>query len=180
MNTIECIKTRRSIREYNGQPVDRKLIEQAIEAAAFSPSWKNTQVTRYIVIDDAALKDRIADECCSSNHNGGIIKQAPVLVVTTMIKARSGYERDGSFSTPKGDGWQMFDCGIATQSFCLAAHELGLSTLIMGIYDTDKITEILQIPETQEVAALISVGYTDLTDVAAPKRKTLEDLITYK
>lgn len=179
MNTLECIKTRRSIREYNGKPVDRKLIEQAIEAASFSPSWKNTQVTRYIVIDDEATKNKIADECCSSNHNGGIIKQAPVLVVTTMIKARSGYERDGSFSTPKGSGWQMFDCGIATQSFCLAAHELGLSTLIMGIYDTDKITEILQIPETQEVAALISVGFTDLTGVEAPKRKTLEDLITY-
>ena len=59
MNTLECIKTRRSIREYNAKPVDRQLIEQAIDAASFSPSWKNTQVTRYIVIDDEAVKAKI-------------------------------------------------------------------------------------------------------------------------
>jgi butyrate kinase len=41
------------------------------------------------------------------------------------VAKRSGYERDGSFSTSKGEGWEMFDAGIATQTFCLAAHEKG-------------------------------------------------------
>ena len=178
MNTIECIKTRRSIRSYTPDKVDRELLKEVVEAASYAPSWKNTQVTRYIIIDDEALKNKIAKECCSATHNGGIIMQAPVLVVTTMMRNRSGYERDGSYSTPKKKGWQMYDCGIAGQTFCLAAHEKGLSTLIMGIYDEEKITEILKIPEEQEVCALIAVGYANESpDV--PKKKTVEDLIKF-
>lgn len=179
MNTIECIKTRRSVRSYNGKKVDRALLKEIVEAASFAPSWKNTQVTRYIIIDDEALKNRIASECCSGFHNEDIIKSAPVLVVTTMIRERSGYERDGSFSTPKKKGWQMYDCGIAGQTFCLAAHEKGLSTLIMGIFDEDKATSILEIPENQEICALIAVGYTDELP-AAPKRKSADELITFR
>lgn len=178
MNTIECIKTRRSIRSYKNEPVSRELLTSIVEAASLAPSWKNTQVTRYYIVDDPAMKEKIADECCSSNHNGGIIKQAPVLVVTAMVKARSGYERDGSYSTLKEKGWQMYDAGVAGQTFCLAAHEAGLGTLIMGIYDEIKITEILNIPDNLEVCALIAVGYADEAP-AAPKRKTTEELITF-
>ena len=180
MNTMDCIKTRRSIREFTDQPVSRTLLEQVIATAAYAPSWKNTQVTRYIVVEDEALKNRIADECCSTNHNGGIIRQAPVLVAATMVRNRSGYERDGSFSTPKETGWQMFDCGIATQTFCLAAHELGLSTLIMGIFDIDRTSQLLDVPEDQEIAALISVGYAANSEIAAPKRKSVEELVSYR
>ena len=52
MNTLDCIKTRRSVRKYADKPVPHELIEQAIAAAAYAPSWKNTQVTRYYVVDD--------------------------------------------------------------------------------------------------------------------------------
>ena len=49
-----------------------------------------------------------------------------MVIAVTIIKGRSGYERDGSFSTPKGDRWQMYDAGVAGEAFCLAAHEQGL------------------------------------------------------
>lgn len=179
MNTIDCIKTRRSIRHFSDRGVDRALIEKAVAAAAYAPSWKNTQVTRYIVVDNKELKDKIAVECCSANHNGGIIQEAPVLVAATMVEKRSGYERDGSFSTPKEKGWQMFDCGIATQTFALACHEYGVDTLIMGIFDIEKATELFQVPEGQEIAALIAVGYRADEEVAVPPKKSVEQLLTY-
>ena len=72
----------------------------------------------------------------------------------------------------------MFDVGIACQTFCLAAHEAGLGTVIMGIWDEDGITELLNIPEDQELAALIAIGYPDI-DPPAPKRKSVEELLTF-
>lgn len=33
----------------------------------------------------------------------------------------------------------MFDAGIATQTLCLAAHSKGLGTVILGIYDEEKL-----------------------------------------
>ena len=100
-------------------------------------------------------------------------------MAVTFIKNRCGYERDGSYSTKKEDRWQMFDVGIACQTFCLAAHEKGLGTVILGIWDEDGITELLDIPENQELAALIAIGYP-VDSPAAPKRKSVEDLLTYR
>lgn len=44
METIRCIKERRSIRNFTDQKIDRKVIEEIVEAAAFAPSWKNSQI----------------------------------------------------------------------------------------------------------------------------------------
>ena len=62
---------------------------------------------------------------------------------------------------------------------CLAAHERGLGTVIMGLYDINKAEEILEVPEGQKLMALVAVGYPDEEPVA-PKRKTVEDLLTFR
>lgn len=40
-----------------------------------------------------------------------------MVVAVTVIKGRSGFERDGSFTTARGDAWQMFDAGVASEAF---------------------------------------------------------------
>ena len=175
MNVTECIKTRRSIRKFKPDPVDHSIIDSVVSSASYSPSWKNTQITLYTAVEDPSLLREIADRF-TPDYNSNIIRQAPVLMAVTLVKGRSGFERDGSFSTKKGDRWQMFDAGAACQTFCLAARDKGLGTVIMGIFDEDGITELLHIPEDQELAALIAVGWPDI-DPDAPKRKTVGDLL---
>lgn len=178
MTAKECIKGRRSIRKFTEQPIDRSLLAEIIETASYSPSWKNTQIARYIAVE-GELKDRIADECTSAYpNNGAIIKGAPMLIVITFIKNRCGYERDGSFTTAKGASWQMFDAGIASQSFCLAAYEQGIGSVIQGIFDDEKVGQLLNLPEDREVAALIPIGYP-AEEPAAPRRKPVDDLLSY-
>lgn len=180
MTANECITGRRSIRRFKADSVSHETLSAIVETAAYAPSWKNTQVTRYIAVETPELKNRVAAEATADfPHNAEIINNAPLLVVVTMIKGRSGYERDGSFSTSKGDRWQTFDAGIATECFCLAAYEQGLGTVIMGIFDEKKVVELLQIPDNQEVAALIAVGYADESP-EAPKRKTVDELLSYQ
>ena len=178
MNTAECITTRRSIRKYKPDPVDHSLIDSIVSLASYSPSWKNTQITRYTAIEDSSLLNEIADKY-TPDYNSKIIRQAPMLMAVTFIKGRSGFERDGSYSTKKGGSWQMFDVGAACQTFCLAAKEKGLGTVIMGIFDEDGISELLHIPAEQELAALIAIGWPDI-DPDAPKRKTTEELLQYR
>ena len=112
-------------------------------------------------------------------NNGAIIENAPMLIALSFVKGRSGYERDGSFTTAKGDRWQMFDAGVAAQAFCLAAYDKGLGSVIMGIFDEAKAASLLELPENQELAALIPVGFPD-EEPSAPRRKAVEDLLTYK
>lgn len=179
MTAKECIKGRRSIRKFADTPVSRDVIADIVETASYAPSWKHTQITRYIAVE-GELKDKIADECTSAYaKNGEIIKNAPMLIAVTFIKNRSGFERDGSYSTPKEGGWQMFDAGVASEAFCLAAYEQGLGTVIMGIFDEAKSASLLEVPEERELVALIPIGYP-AESPAAPKRKSVEELLSFK
>lgn len=178
MTANECIKGRRSIRKFTAQPVSHELLSQIVETASFAPSWKNTQITRYIAVEG---EKKAALAKCTSLFpgNGAIMENAPMVIAVTMLTGRSGYERDGSFSTPKGTGWQMFDAGVASEAFCLAAHEQGLGTVILGLYDEEEATKLLELPEGRELVALIPIGYPAETPVA-PKRKTVTDLLSYQ
>ena len=137
------------------------------------------KVTRYVVVENADIKAKIAEEATLGfEHNNGIIKGCAALVVVNMVHGRSGFERDGSYTTSKEDRWEVFDAGLATQTFCLAAHDKGVGAVILGIFDETKVAEIIGIEEGQKVAALVAVGYAD-EDPAAPKRKSAEELVKF-
>lgn len=178
MNTVDCIKTRRSVRKFTEEKVPHEVLEQLVELSRWAPSWKNTQIARYVAVEDEALKSCIAEEA-TIPWNEGIIKGAPVLMVMTYVEKRSGFERDGSFSTTKGDRWQNFDCDVAAATFGLAAHELGLGSVVLGIFDEKKLAELLELPEGMGVACLMPLGYP-AEEPAAPKRKEVVDLLSVK
>ncbi|MGN1030471.1 MAG: nitroreductase family protein [Butyricicoccaceae bacterium] len=177
MELKDSILTRRSIRKFTEQPVSHEVLEQIVAQAAYAPSWKNTQITRYYAIEGREAIDKLAAEYAS--FNARTLSTATLLIAVSVVKKRSGYERDGSFTTDRGDGWQMFDAGIASQTFCLAAHDAGIGTVIMGIFDRPNLEKYLEIPEEQELVALIACGYPD-EDPKAPRRKSVSDLLTYK
>ncbi len=178
MTANECIKGRRSIRKFTSQPVSHELLAQVVETASFAPSWKNTQIVRYIAVE-GAKKAALAKCTTLFPGNGTIIENAPMVIAVTMIKGRSGYERDGSFSTPKEDGWQMYDAGVASEAFCLAAYEQGLGTVILGLFDEEDAAKLLELTQERELVALIPVGYP-AESPTAPRRKTVEDLLSFQ
>lgn len=178
METIKCIETRRSVRKFTEQIVNKEILNKIIETTKYAPSWKNTQTARYIAICNNELKQKISNECVLGHQgNKNIILSAPVLIVQTTVNYRSGYEYDGSFTTSKGTHWQSYDAGISAQTFCLTAHEYGLSTVIMGIFDENKVADVLSLDDSLSVSSLIALGYPADNPVA-PKRKDVTDILT--
>ena len=176
MEALELITGRRSVRQFKTEKVDRATVEKIVGAAAYAPSWKNTQISRYIAVEGREAIDALAKEYAP--FNARTVSTAPLLIVQTFIKNRSGFERDGSYTTDRGEGWQMYDCGIAAQTLCLSAHEHGLGTVIMGIFDRLALEKYLNVPEDQEIAALIAVGYP-AEEPKAPRRKDVSTLLSY-
>ena len=156
MTAEECIRNRRSIRKFTEEAVPHALLSRIVETASYAPSWKNTQIVRYIAVE-GGKKAKLA-QCTNWAGNTSIMESAPVVIAVTLIKGRCGYERDGSFSTPKGDRWQMYDAGAASEAFCLAACEQGLGTVIMGLFDEEKASQLLELPQDRELAALFASG----------------------
>ncbi len=177
METIQCIKERRSVRKFKDTYIPKETMEEIVATAAYAPSWKNTQITRYTLIQNDEIIQKIGQEA-TLNFKGNMatIANTKNFVVVSYIQARSGFERDGSYTTSKKGEWQMFDAGIATQTFCLAAHDLGIGSVVLGIFDEDKVAEIIGLPENETVAALLAIGYPDQEPVA-PKRKDVDVLL---
>ena len=79
----------------------------------------------------------------------------------------------------KGIPCLLYTSGVASEAFCLAAYEQGLGTVIMGIFDQQEAADLLEIPENQDLIALIPIGYPAEAPVA-PKRKPVTDLLSYQ
>ena len=80
MDAITCIKTRRSIRKFEDRAVPHELVNEIIGDSAMAPSWKNCQPVRYIAVESAALREKIADECVMDfKYNANTIRHCPLL-----------------------------------------------------------------------------------------------------
>ncbi|MBQ9237896.1 MAG: nitroreductase [Treponema sp.] len=176
MELQACIEGRRSIRKYKTTPVPQTLIREMIQAAILAPSWKNSQTSRYYVAEGAAKKEL---ETSLADFNQRNAHDAPVLIVSTVVTGRSGYTRDGAYETHLKDGFQYYDHGMQAMNLCLKAHELGLGTLIMGIYDEAVVRRFFSISENEAIVAVIAVGYAD-GESAMPKRKQVDDITVFK
>lgn len=53
MEATECIKTRRSIRRFRSEPVPKDILQDILQAAQWSPSYKNSQPWQAIVLSGA-------------------------------------------------------------------------------------------------------------------------------
>lgn len=51
MTANECIRGRRSIRQFSDKPVSHDVLSRIVETASYAPSWKNTQIVRYIAVE---------------------------------------------------------------------------------------------------------------------------------
>ena len=181
MDAISCLTTRRSVRRFEDRPVSRELLAEAVRLAQFAPSWKNSQTVRYVVVDDPALKDQIAEEATVGfRKNADTLKNAAAAVIVATVTGICGYEADGSPSTELGSHWQSFDAGIATQTFCLAAHELGLGSVIMGLFDGKKIAELVDLPDGLQVSCLLAVGYPGEGPHGKAVRLPLDDVLEFR
>jgi len=169
---MSIVKGRRSIRRFQDKPVPETDLQQILEAVQWSPSWANTQCWEIVVVKDREMKERLNEALSPTNPAKKGLPDAPLVLALCGKLQSSGFYK-GQATTKLGD-WFMFDLGIATQSLCLAACNLGLGTVIVGSIDHDKAKDVLGVGEGYELVALIPVGYP-AKEPAAPKRREISE-----
>lgn len=180
MKGTELIQSRRSIRKYKDQKVDRQTMREIIELSAWAPSWANFQVARYTLVDDEILIQRLATEGVNGFvYNKDTLTNAKGVAVLSYVKGKSGKVDKDEYVTSKANTWEIFDAGIACQTFCLAAHAKGVGTVVMGIIDDASISSIVDLPEEETVAALIVYGYPD-EEASTPPRLSVDEIARFK
>lgn len=179
MDAIEMIKERRSVRKYKDETVDRDTMKEIVEISKWAPSWGNFQVARYTLVEDkAAIAKMATDGVKGFTYNIKTLTNATGVAVLSFVKGKSGKLEGDDYATSKANVWEVFDAGIACQTFCLAAHAKGVGTCIFGVIDDATISEIVGLPEDETVGALIVYGWPDETP-NAPPRKDVDDILRF-
>ena len=173
---LDIIKGRRSIRKYQEKEISDELLNQILESVQWAPSWANTQCWEVIVVKDAGVKNELAEAVPKSNPARKHFTEAPVILVLCGKLQSSGYYK-GQVTTKFGD-WFMFDLGLAAQNIVLTAHQLGLGTVITGLFDHEKAASVMGVPEGYELVSLIPLGYP-AHESSAPKRRAISDFTHY-
>jgi nitroreductase len=169
---VAVLKGRRSIRNYHGQEVPEEVLDQILEAVQWSPSWANTQCWEVIIVKNQDTKQRLQETLSQGNPATRAMVEAPVVLVLCGKQGSSGYYK-GQVTTKFGD-WFMFDLGLAAQSLCLAAWNLGLGTVVVGLFDHNRAAAVLGVPEGYELVAMLPLGYP-VKQPAAPKRREISE-----
>ena len=100
------------------------------------------------------------------------------MIITTFVHNHAGFQTDGTPDNELGNGWGCYDLGLQNENLIIKAEELGLSTLIMGLRDADKIRKMLSIPKEETIVSVIAVGKAD-ENPSRPKRKELNDILKF-
>lgn len=173
---LELCKTRQSCRNFSGKAVEREKLERCIEAASLAPSGCNSQPWSFVVIDDPKLLQEVAK--CAQPMEGlnqftdkagafiVVLEEHAVLMPMIRKLLDSQYFAKG-------------DLGAATVSICYEAADQGLGTCILGMYDREKLCQLLSIPMEKQFGAFIAVGYPAEETIRPKVRKPLADIARY-
>ena len=173
MDFLEIIAGRRSVRKYQNQEVGEEVLDRVLEAVRWAPSGGNIQPWEVIVVRDSGTKKALQATLGGYNPARNAVVNAPVLLVLCgKVKIPETYRHE--VTTKFGDWWFMLHLGIAAQNLCLAAHALGLGSVMVGFFDHDRAREILNVPEAYEVVLMVPLGSPAHLPKTPPRRKTRE------
>ena len=165
---MDAILQRRSIRRYKTDPIPDDILGQLLEAVRWSPSWANTQCWEVVVIRSPETKVKL-QEAVGRNPAKDAMVTAPVVLVLCAQEKRAGFKK-GEVTTRFGE-WFMYDLGIANQNVCLAAHALGLGTVIVGLFDHARVDAVLGLPPGYKAVTMVPLGYPEGEAQAPPRRE---------
>ncbi len=175
METRQCILQRRSVRRFTDQDVTNEQLAELLQAANFAPSWANTQCWEFIIVRDQAVKEKLAATMPETNPARKATLNAPVVLVACGKLGKAGFYKENA-ATSKGDNWYIYDVGLATQNISLAAHDMGLGSVILGLFDAEAAGEALNLPDSVKVVTLMPLG-VPAKESKAPPRKPLCEFV---
>ena len=162
MTLSEILFRRRSVRKFTDRKVDRQTIDKILEAALTAPSSKNTRSSRFMVVDDPTMLERISQ---MRDSGSAFVKNAPMAVIVLGDTALT-------------DLW-VDNCAISATILQLATEEQGLGSCWVHVNGRPRkkdapdmgtaaeyLRKLLPIPASWSPLCVVALGYA--ADYPAP------------
>jgi len=163
---LQLVRNRRPVQRFTDRSPQPDAIEAILECARYAPSAREAQPWRFVVVQEALARHRIAQAAFNHPH----LRTAPIIVV--------GCARIHSHVSGSGRSSFPMDIAAAVQTMAIAAAELGLqSSWIYGFRESD-VRPVIGVPEDVPVVGLLGLGYPEgLCDL--PERRPRGEVIAW-
>ncbi|HEB11244.1 MAG TPA: nitroreductase [Spirochaetales bacterium] len=168
MDIYRAIKTRKSVRSFLDRDIEEDKLQRILEAVRLAPSAKNLQEWRFVVVRDRQKREQLA----MAAHNQAFVGEAPV-VIACCAETDKHVMRCGLECYP-------IDVAIAIDHLTLAAVSEGLGTCWIGSFESDRVKELLGIPEDIVVVELLPLGYPQDPAIKEKSRLKLAEIVHYE
>ena len=167
MDVYQAIEKRCSVRSYLRKPVEEDKLNRVLEAGRLSPSARNDQERKFIVVRDARRRVQLADAAGQA-----FIGDAPVIIA--VVSTNPG--RILHCGVPAGP----VDCAIAIDHITLAATAEGLGTCWIGHFEQDACRKVLNVPPAAQIIELLALGYPGKQSDKPKNRKPIDEVVCYE
>ena len=163
MDLLEGIYSRRSVRQYTSQSVDRDRLIEIIKAGTWAPSGLNNQPWRFVIIQEQGLRHQLA----ALTKFGRIIETAPA-AVAVFLDRKAVYHDIKDYQA----------IGACLQNMLLSAHAMGLGAVWLGeiMKNGDRVCSLLELSDDLQFMAVVAVGHSVSCDQRS-SRKELQELL---
>jgi len=171
MNLSNSLLTLRSIRNYTEKKVHLEQIGDILDTARYAPSSGNLQNWKFIIVRDSKKREEICHACLAQYW----MALAPIYIVVCCEK-----DKVKQFYGKRAELFAIQNCAIVSHAIMLKAHELGLGTCWVGMFEPKTVSRILNIPENVEPQVIITLGYPEKSKIDPGKPNRLDlDYLTF-
>ena len=194
----EVVSARRDIRRFRPDPLDPALLRRLLTAAHAAPSVGHCQPWRFVIVRDAACRERAAQIADRERlrQAGGLdedaarrmldlqldgIREAPIGVVVCCDRRADAAGVIGRATFPDADIWS---CTLAIENLWLAARAEGLGLGWVTLFPPDELASLVGLPAGVETLGWLCLGWPDerppapgLERAGWSRRLALEDVV---
>jgi nitroreductase len=135
MDTWLAIASRREVREYSDRELPDEVVRRILDAGRLAGSAQNRQPWRFLVVDDAKVREELAEAVYEPTNVRGA-----TLVVAILAKG-------------------SLDTGRAVQNILLVAWNDGVGSCPNGLADPEAARAALGLDPEQDLAIVLTFGY---------------------
>ena len=161
MNAIQAMQSRRSIRTYTSQPIDRTIIEEIVDCARLAPTAMNDQPWEFVVITEKSALARIPQLL----GHAEFITTAAFCVLVLARASTCAVE----------------DCCAATENLLLAAVAHGLGACwVAGAPQpyAPVVAKTFGAPDSLTLISIVSVGHP--AESPSVEKRSLTDVLHWE
>ncbi len=162
MDAIEVLKTRRSVRAFNGRPIARETLEDIVDCGRLAATGRGEQPWEFVVVTDAETRGKLAGLAAS----GKFIADGPACIA--VFSADTTY--------------YVEDCSAATQNILLAAWAHGIGSCWVAGDKKDHaepVRELLGVPASHKLVSLVALGYP-AAPVQQKEKRPLDEVMHWE